>query len=75
MTVEHDVSVKDTLSLVTEGSADQGELSEGVNVTVGAHRSDQLGWQRSSSSLDGHRVRGEGMKFWEKRGVGAEGRL
>ena len=55
--MEYDVSVKDMLGLVMHGLADQGQLSEGVYITVDTHRTDQLCWQ-SSSLLDGHRVRG-----------------
>ena len=55
--MEYDVSVKDMLGLVMYGLADQGQLSEGVYITVDTHRTDQLCWQ-SSSLLDGHRVRG-----------------
>lgn len=53
--MECEVSVKDTLGLVINGVADQGELSEGVDVTVDTDGADQLGWQGSwSSFLDGH---------------------
>ena len=34
-----------------------------MDVTVGAYNADQLGWQGSSSSLDGHRMRGGGKEF------------
>jgi hypothetical protein len=51
------------------GGADQCELGEGVDVTVGAYSADQLGWQGSSSSLDGHRVSGGRKRGWEERGM------
>ena len=54
--MEHEVSVKDALGFVMRGLADQGELGEGMDVTVDTHRADQLYWQ-VSSSVDGHRVR------------------
>lgn len=54
MTVQNEVSVKDTSGLVVYGLADESELGEGVDVAVGTHCTDQLGWQSSSSSLDGH---------------------
>lgn len=69
MTVEHEVSVKNTLSLVIHGLADHSEPGEGVDVTVGTHHANQLGWQGSSSSLDGHCMRGWGVEFRKKRGA------
>ena len=57
MTVEHEVSVKDALGFVMHRLADQGELGEGMDVTVDTHRADQLDGQLSSP-VDGHRVRG-----------------
>ena len=44
MTVEREVSVKDALGFVMDGLADQGQLSEGVDVTVCTHHADQLSW-------------------------------
>ena len=81
MPVEYEVSIKDALSFVMYGLADQGELGEGGDVTVDTHHADQLGWQSSSSSsLDGHRVRrrGEGggsAVREEDRRAGAQGCL
>ena len=66
MTVEHEVSVKNTLSLVIHGLADHSEPGEGVDVTVGTHHANQLGWQGSSSSLDGHCVLGRGGRCSEE---------
>jgi len=69
VTVQCEVPVKDALGFVMYGVADERKLSEGVGIAVVADRTDQLGWQRSWSSLDGHCV-GDG-----ERGVGAGGCL
>ena len=49
------------------GVADDSELGEGVGIAVVTHRADQLGWQGSSSSLDGHRVRGGERGVWGQK--------
>lgn len=54
MTVQDDVSVKDTLGLVIDGLADERKLGEDVGVAVSTNCTDQLCGQGSSSSLDGH---------------------
>lgn len=50
-----EVSVKCALGFVMYGVADESKLGEGVGIAVVAHGADQLGWQASSSSLNGHR--------------------
>lgn len=54
--MEVEVSVKCALGFVMDGVADEGELGKGVGIAMVTHGADQLGWQASTSSLNGHDV-------------------